>query len=44
MLSELNLHTAIIENRKFERLIKINVLRDIKLLINGRFNGNNFVG
>lgn len=44
MLSKLNLDTAIIESRKFERLIKINVLRDIKLLINGRFNGNNFVG
>lgn len=35
MLSELNLNIAIIESRKFEILIKINVLRDVKLLING---------
>lgn len=35
MLSELNLDIAIIESRKFEILIKINVLRDVKLLING---------
>lgn len=36
----------LIENRKFKRLMKINVLRDVKLLINGhgKFNGNNFVG
>lgn len=35
MLFELNLDIAIIESRKFEILIKINVLRDVKLLING---------
>lgn len=35
MLSELNLDIGIIESRKFEILIKINVLRDVKLLING---------